>query len=79
MVDPHKMIRTDGTRVIITNHPSWKTEFVSLFVALKEDPWILSLFPMFFASNYFFTWRQCFTFYLPLFCTCQKLILNACG
>ncbi|KAH0832334.1 MFS general substrate transporter [Lanmaoa asiatica] len=57
MADPYKMIRTDGTRVVRTSHPSWKTEFISLFVALKEDPWILLLFPMFFASNYFYTWQ----------------------
>jgi len=51
------MIRADGTRVVRTSHPSWKTEFISLFVALKEDPWILLLFPMFFASNYFYVWQ----------------------
>ncbi|KAG0698386.1 MFS general substrate transporter [Suillus ampliporus] len=57
MADPNKMIRTDGTRVNTVRHPSWKTEFFSLFVALKTDPWILFLFPMFFASNYFYTWQ----------------------
>ncbi|KAG0698388.1 MFS general substrate transporter [Suillus ampliporus] len=57
LADPYKMIRTDGTRVTPIRHPSWKTEFVSLFVALKTDPWIILLFPMFFASNYFYTWQ----------------------
>ncbi|KAG1762778.1 MFS general substrate transporter [Suillus occidentalis] len=57
MVDPDKMIRTDGTRVNLVRHPSWKTEFFSLFVALKTDPWIILLFPMFLASNYFYTWQ----------------------
>ncbi|KAG1733026.1 MFS general substrate transporter [Suillus paluster] len=57
MANPDKMIRTDGTRVNQVRHPSWKTEFFSLFVALKTDPWILLLFPMFFASNYFYTWQ----------------------
>lgn len=57
MANPDKMIRTDGTRVNLVRHPSWKTEFLSLFVALKTDPWILLLFPMFFASNYFYTWQ----------------------
>lgn len=78
MVDPYKMIRTDGTKVVRTTHPSWKTEFISLFVALKEDPWILLLFPMFFASNYFYTWRQFFSFYLPTVCDCLKLIRIVC-
>ncbi|KAN0087960.1 Major facilitator superfamily domain containing protein [Tylopilus felleus] len=57
LADPDKIIRTDGTKVVRTAQPSWKTEFISLFVALKEDPWILLLFPMFFASNYFYTWQ----------------------
>ncbi|KAG2087122.1 MFS general substrate transporter [Suillus discolor] len=57
MVDPNKMIRTDGTRVNTVRHPSWKTEFFSLFVALKTDPWVILLFPMFAASNYFYTWQ----------------------
>jgi hypothetical protein len=52
------MIRTDGTKVTPARHPSWKAEFISLFVALKMDPWIVLLFPMFFASNYFYTWRE---------------------
>lgn len=57
LADPYKIIRTDGTRVTPIRHPSWKTEFISLFVALKTDPWIVLLFPMFFASNYFYTWQ----------------------
>jgi hypothetical protein len=57
MVDPDKMIRTDGTRVNLVRHASWKTEFKSLFIALKTDPWIILLFPMFSASNYFYTWQ----------------------
>ncbi|KAG1832618.1 major facilitator superfamily domain-containing protein [Suillus subalutaceus] len=57
MADPDKMVRTDGTRVNLVRHPSWKTEFLSLFIALKTDPWIILLFPMFLASNYFYTWQ----------------------
>jgi hypothetical protein len=58
LADPYKIIRTDGTMVTPIRHPSWKTEFVSLFVALRTDPWIVLLFPMFFSSNYFYTWRK---------------------
>lgn len=57
MVKPENMRRTDGSRIVQVRHPSWKKEFISLFVALKTDPWIVLLFPMFFASNYFYTWR----------------------
>ncbi|KAF9246914.1 major facilitator superfamily domain-containing protein [Melanogaster broomeanus] len=58
MADPAKIIRTDGTKVNLQKHPSWKTEFYSLYVAFKTDPWIVLLFPMFYASNYFYTWQQ---------------------
>ncbi|KAJ6553314.1 major facilitator superfamily domain-containing protein [Mycena capillaripes] len=57
MVDPKKMIRTDGTKVTIARNPSWKVELWGLLVALKTDPWILLLFPMFLASNWFYTWQ----------------------
>ncbi|KZW00733.1 MFS general substrate transporter [Exidia glandulosa HHB12029] len=62
MTDPHKMVRSDGSRVqthsrAVVRHPSWKIEFYSLWVALVTDPMILLLFPMFFASNYFYTWQ----------------------
>ncbi|KAG1730091.1 hypothetical protein EDB19DRAFT_1832168 [Suillus lakei] len=51
------MIRTDGTRIVMPRHPSWKSEFYGLWVAIITDPMILLLFPMFFASNYFYTWQ----------------------
>ncbi|KAF8341708.1 major facilitator superfamily domain-containing protein [Amanita rubescens] len=57
MVDPTKMIRTDGSFVTVPRHPSWKVEFYGLWVTLKTDPMILLLFPMFFASNWFYTWQ----------------------
>jgi len=57
MADPHKMIRSDGTKVTTMRHPSWKTEFYGLYVTLRTDPWVLLLFPMFFASNWFYTWQ----------------------
>jgi len=47
----------DGTKVLAPRHPSWKVEFYSLFVALITDPMILLLFPMFLASNWFYTWQ----------------------
>ncbi|KAF8217473.1 MFS general substrate transporter [Mycena galopus ATCC 62051] len=57
MVDPKKMIRTDGTRVSIARNPSWKVELYGLYIALKTDPMIILLFPMFFASNWFYAWQ----------------------
>lgn len=57
MVNPDKVTRTDGTRVNRVIHPSWKTELFRLYMALKTDPWIILLFPMFFASDYCYTWE----------------------
>ncbi|KAH7920535.1 MFS general substrate transporter [Leucogyrophana mollusca] len=59
MVDPEKtrMVRTDGTTVVAVRQPSWKAELLGLWVALQTDPMIVLLFPMFFASNYFYTWQ----------------------
>ncbi|KAJ7233132.1 MFS general substrate transporter [Mycena haematopus] len=57
MTDPKKMIRTDGSRVTIARNPSWKTEIWALYIALKTDPMIILLFPMFFASNWFYAWQ----------------------
>jgi hypothetical protein len=58
MADPNKMIRTDGTKVTIQRQTSWKFEFYALWIALRTDPLVILLFPMFFASNWFYTWRQ---------------------
>jgi MFS family permease len=57
MVDPKNMIRTDGTKLTIPRNPSWKVEIIGLYVALKTDPMIILLFPMFLASNWFYTWQ----------------------
>ncbi|KAL9715701.1 hypothetical protein Ac2012v2_000144 [Leucoagaricus gongylophorus] len=57
MVNPQDMIRTDGTKISPPRHPSWKTEFIGLAVTIKTDPLIIMLFPMFLASNWFYTWQ----------------------
>ncbi|PPQ99598.1 hypothetical protein CVT24_005174 [Panaeolus cyanescens] len=57
MVSPENIVRTDGTRVALVRHPSWKIELYGLWVALRTDPLIVLLFPMFFASNWFYAWQ----------------------
>ncbi|KDQ17512.1 hypothetical protein BOTBODRAFT_29692 [Botryobasidium botryosum FD-172 SS1] len=57
MANPSAMYRTDGSKVAAPRHPSWKTEIWSLFLSLRTDPYIILLFPMFFGSNYFYTWQ----------------------
>jgi hypothetical protein len=58
MANPDNMIRTDGTKVTTPRHPSWKVEIYGLWLTLRTDPMIVLLFPMFLASNWFYTWRQ---------------------
>ncbi|KAK7041796.1 hypothetical protein VNI00_009085 [Paramarasmius palmivorus] len=57
LVDPKNIIRTDGTKPTIPEDPSWNTQLYGLWVALKTDPQIIMLFPMFFSSNWFYTWQ----------------------
>ncbi|KAF7424751.1 hypothetical protein PC9H_010062 [Pleurotus ostreatus] len=57
MANPDNMIRTDGTKVTSPRHASWKAGVVGLWLTLRDDPMILLLFPMFFASNWFYTWQ----------------------
>jgi hypothetical protein len=58
MAEPSKIIRFDGTRVTTPRHPSWKSEILGLWITLRTDPYVLLLFPMFLASNWFYTWRE---------------------
>lgn len=57
LVDAKKVVRSDGSRVILMKHPTWKSELVGLWETLVSDPWVLCLFPMFFASNWFYTYQ----------------------
>jgi MFS family permease len=53
-----KVIRDDGSKVILMKNPSWQTEFKGLFETFVKEPWILLLFPMFFSSNIFYTYQN---------------------
>jgi len=57
LVPADKVIRTDGTKVILMKNPTWKSELVGLWETFFTDPYILLLFPMFFASNWFYTYH----------------------
>ncbi|PPJ55868.1 hypothetical protein CBER1_03814 [Cercospora berteroae] len=57
LVDAKKVVRSDGSRVILMKHPTWKSELIGLWETLISDPWVLLLFPMFFASNWFYTYH----------------------
>lgn len=57
LVDAKNVIRADGSKVIVMKHPSWKSEFLGLWETIQSDPYIIALFPMFFASNWFYTYH----------------------
>jgi MFS family permease len=57
LTDPKHVIRSDGTKVTVPLHPTWKTQLYGLYLTLRTDPMILLLFPMFFCSNWFYTWQ----------------------
>ncbi|KAF9069244.1 MFS general substrate transporter [Rhodocollybia butyracea] len=57
MADPKRIIRSDGTKITVPLNPSWKAQLYGLWLVLKTDPMIMLLFPMFFASNWFYTWQ----------------------
>ena len=51
------VIRRDGSKVILMKNPTWKSEILGLWETFFTDPYILLLFPMFFASNWFYTYQ----------------------
>jgi hypothetical protein len=52
-----RVIRNDGSKVILMKNPSFVTEFKGLFETFTSAPWVVLLFPMFFASNIFYTYQ----------------------
>jgi hypothetical protein len=57
LVDAKSVVRSDGTRVILMKNPTWKTEILGMGQVFLSDPYILFMFPMFFASNFFYTYQ----------------------
>ncbi|KAI3403948.2 hypothetical protein KGF56_003215 [Candida oxycetoniae] len=57
MLPTSKVWKSDGSKVISQKHPNWKTELIDLFRLLIKEPKILFMFPMFFASNWFYTYQ----------------------
>ncbi len=53
-----KVIREDGSKVIVMKNPTWSSEILGLWETLRQQPWILLLFPMFFCSNIFYTYQN---------------------
>ncbi|KAK9233964.1 hypothetical protein V1525DRAFT_102843 [Lipomyces kononenkoae] len=58
LVDADKIIRSDGTRVVLMKNPSWKSELIGLWTCIKAEPYIILLFPMMWSSNWFYTYQE---------------------
>ena len=56
-MDAKDVVRRDGSRIILMRHPTWKTEILGLWETLRSDSYVILLFPMFFASNWFYTYQ----------------------
>lgn len=54
LVDSKYIKRRDGSRVIVIKNPTWKSEFLGLWETLLSDSYIILMFPMFLASNWFY-------------------------
>ena len=52
------VIRKDGTKVILMKNPSWQSEFIGLWETIRFEPFVVLLFPMFWSSNWFYTYQQ---------------------
>lgn len=60
LCNPRLVQRSDGSRVILMKNPTWKSEFLGLAETMRTDWYLVFLFPMFFASNWFYTYHfQC--------------------
>ncbi len=57
LVDARQVQRADGSRVVLMKNPSWQSELLGLWETLRTDTWVVFLFPMFFASNWFYTYQ----------------------
>ncbi|KAI0539218.1 major facilitator superfamily domain-containing protein [Xylaria digitata] len=58
LVNADSVIREDGSKVIVMKEPTWQSEFYGLWECIRLSPWVVLLFPMFFASNVFYTYQQ---------------------
>ena len=57
LCDADKIIRSDGSRVIIMKNPTVRSEIMGFYLTIKHNWYFLALFPMFFASNWFYTYQ----------------------
>ncbi|CAO1618153.1 unnamed protein product [Jaminaea pallidilutea] len=73
--NPATVVRSDGSPVVVPHNASWKAEIIGLLRLLRTDPWVLLLFPMFYTSNFFYTYQQ--SVYQPHLFTLRTRALNS--
>lgn len=49
--------RPDGSKVVLMKNPTWKSEFIGLWETIRFEPFVVLLFPMFWSSNWFYTYQ----------------------
>lgn len=57
LVDARHVQRADGSHIVLMKHPTWQSEIFGLYETLKTDTWVVFLFPMFLASNWFYPYQ----------------------
>lgn len=57
LCNANDVVRPDGTRIVLMKQPSWSSELWGLWETLRFEPFVILLFPMFFVSNWFYTYQ----------------------
>lgn len=57
LCDGNKVVRSDGSRVILKKNPTLISELLGLWETITFDPYVVLLFPMFWSSNWFYTYQ----------------------
>ncbi|KAI5459210.1 major facilitator superfamily domain-containing protein [Mariannaea sp. PMI_226] len=52
-----RVVRPDGSKIDHARQMSWKTELLGVWKVLRSQPTFLLLFPLFFSSNWFYTYQ----------------------
>ncbi|KAI6713222.1 DUF895 domain membrane protein [Marssonina coronariae] len=58
LCNANEVIRDDGSKVVLMKNPTWQSELVGLWETIKFEPCVILLFPMFWSSNWFYTYQQ---------------------
>lgn len=58
MCDAENVVRSDGSRVILKQNPSFISEMIGLYETVAAEPLVILLFPMFWSSNFFYPYQQ---------------------